>query len=515
MTYQVYIRKDYKPVIRETRDTPIFRSRSINRILVAGLCVTAVLILGMRSHDFPVPEISVSAYTPTPRSLFATPEKNIAAIEPALTSMTPPAEEDIIYSPVLPEDPFPAEEFSVEESTVLSGQEMADTVIPDQWESLKVAAGDNLSLIFDRLQIKPAVLHEIMSLGNDVAILKRLMPNHEMRLRLEDGDLEGLQYDVSLTDTLHITKQGGQFIAETITTALETRTSEASGIITHSLFLDAQRAGLSDPLIMQLVELYGWDIDFALDIRAGDRFYVIYEEKFKDGVKVQDGPILAAQFVNQDKPFRAVRYIHADGHTDYYNEHGFSMRKAFLRTPVNFSRISSKFSLGRKHPILNKIRAHRGVDYAAPTGTPVKATGDSIVTLAGNKGGYGRTVILRHGEKYSTLYGHLSRYARGIRNGTRVKQGQIIGYVGSSGLATGPHLHYEFRINGVHHNPLTVELPKALSIPKAIMADFRTQTLPILAQLDHVVKTASANISDAKPVVALIENTDTSARSTE
>lgn len=387
---------------------------------------------------------------------------------------------DIYTSFVDDEVPFDEENFLTEEDAV-------NAVIPDNWESLKVRSGDNLSLIFGRMHISPTILHEIMSLGQDVAILKRLMPNHEIRFQFDNGELEAMQYDVSLTDTLHITKQDSGYSAETIKTELETHITSTSGVITHSLFLTAQRAGLSDNLTMQLIELYGWDIDFALDIREGDRFYVIYEEKFKDGIKVQDGAILAAEFINQGKSFRAVRYTHADGYSDYYNEEGYSMRKAFLRTPVNFTRISSGFSLGRKHPVLNTIRAHRGVDYAAPTGTPIKATGDGIVSFAGYKGGYGNVVILRHGEKYSTLYGHMSRFAKGISNGKRIKQGQTIGYVGMTGLATGPHLHYEFHVNGVHRNPLTVELPKALGIPGELISDFRAKTGPVLSQLDNVI----------------------------
>jgi murein DD-endopeptidase MepM/ murein hydrolase activator NlpD len=382
---------------------------------------------------------------------------------------------------------FVDDEVLFEEETFLTDEDTVNAVIPDNWESLKVRSGDNLSLIFDRMHISPTILHEIMSLGQDVAILKRLMPNHEIRFQFENGELEAMQYDVSLTDTLHITKQDSGYSAETIKTELETHITSTSGEITHSLFLTAQRAGLSDKLTMQLIELYGWDIDFALDIRVGDRFYVIYEEKFKDGTKVQDGAILAAEFINQGKSFRSVRYTHADGYSDYYNEEGYSMRKAFLRTPVNFSRISSGFSLARKHPVLNTIRAHRGVDYATPTGTPIKATGDGIVSFAGYKGGYGNVVILRHGEKYSTLYGHMSRFVKGISTGKRVKQGQTIGYVGMTGLATGPHLHYEFHVNGLHRNPLTVELPKALGIPGELMTDFKSKTSPILSQLDNVI----------------------------
>ncbi|KPK40462.1 MAG: peptidase M23, partial [Gammaproteobacteria bacterium SG8_47] len=232
-----------------------------------------------------------------------------------------------------------------------------------------------------------------------------------------------------------------------------------------------QRAGLSDNLIMELAAIFGWDVDFALDIREGDEFAVIYEEHFLDGEKLRDGAIIGAEFVNQGQRYQAVRYTDPEGRGDYFTPDGMSMRKAFLRTPVEFSRISSRFGT-RKHPVLNKFRAHKGVDYAAPQGTPIKAAGDGKVIFAGTKGGYGRTAIIQHGGRYSTLYAHMSKFARGVRSGKYVRQGQTIGYVGSSGLATGPHLHYEFRVNGVHRNPLTVKLPEAAPISAALKSDF-------------------------------------------
>jgi murein DD-endopeptidase MepM/ murein hydrolase activator NlpD len=496
VTYKVYVRKDYKPVIRNVYEPLLFGNRNINWALVVMLCIIAGLILGMRSHELSAPIIkhinhSNPTYTFTP----LTTNQNIHTIEPVMQSLEPA--DDEVYA-----SPFPAEK-SVQSQPGLSVQNMVATVIPDNWESLRIESGDNLSLIFNRLKISPAILHEIMSLGKKVDILKRLMPDHEMRFLIEDGELTAMQYDINLTDTLNISRQADAYTAEMVKTELETRINEGAGVITDSLFLTAQRAGLSDNLTMQLVELYGWDIDFALDIRKGDRFHVIFEEKYKDGKKVQEGPILVAEFINRDKPFRAVRYTHPDGYTGYYNEDGFSMRKAFLRTPVKFSRISSRFSLGRRHPILNKMRAHRGVDYAAPTGTPVKATGDGIISFTGTKGGYGRVIILRHGEKYSTLYGHLSKFARDISKGQRVRQGQIIGYVGMSGLATGPHLHYEFRIYDVHYNPLTVDLPKAIGIPGEIMADFKAKTLPLLAQLDSHIAS-----KDNRSIVATLNKSD-------
>ena len=365
-------------------------------------------------------------------------------------------------------------------------QNVSESVSNQEEHVVKVKSGDSLALIFSRLHLSPTTLYKIMSIGQDVSKLKHLRPGQQLKFIKEDNLLTSLEYELNLTDTLKITRLGDKYESELITEELESVVKNSRAIIKDSLFLSGKRAGLSDNLIMQLVAIYGWDIDFALDIREGDSFTVIYEEQYKDGMKVSDGPIIAAEFINRNTALRAIRYTHADGRTDYYADNGDAMRKAFLRTPVNFTRISSRFNLKRKHPVLNRIRAHKGVDYAAPTGTPVKATGDGIVTLAGRKGGYGRTVILRHGGKYSTLYAHLHRYAKGVRNGKRVKQGQVIGYVGKSGLATGPHLHYEFRLNGVHRNPLTIKLPKVESIKQDALPEFQKTITPMLAELDRI-----------------------------
>ena len=497
MTYKVYIRKDYKPVASRSRLPMMIIPPKLVAILVLilGISVAFIMKVKPRTGVDGIQQEEAVAFTSLQDILSSEPDNNVQKIEPEMQSLSV-QETDSFDSRTAESNLIP------EHEPVFSEEVAIDDVIPDKWESLKIESGDNLSLIFDKMKISPQVLHEIMSLGKEVNILKRLMPDHEIRFQMQDGELEALEYDVNLTDTIHISKNGGSYTAEKIKIELETRINSATGIINDSLFLTAQRAGLPDNLTMQMVELYGWDIDFALDIRKGDRFYVVYEEKYKDGIRVQTGPILSAEFINRNKTFRAVRYIHADGYTSYYNDNGLSMRKAFLRTPVKFSRISSRFSLARKHPVLNTIRAHRGVDYAAPTGTPIKATGDGVVTFAGNKGGYGRVVILRHGEKYSTLYGHMSKFARNVRTGNRVEQGQIIGYVGMSGLATGPHLHYEFLVNGIHRNPLTVDLPKAVSIPENEMADFKTQSQPLFTLLEELI-----NNNQSKPVIALINDT--------
>jgi murein DD-endopeptidase MepM/ murein hydrolase activator NlpD len=273
---------------------------------------------------------------------------------------------------------------------------------------------------------------------------------------------------------------------EQVSKDVEVHIGSASGVIESSLFADGQKAGLSDGQIMELANIFGWDIDFALEIRAGDQFRAIYEEHRLDGEKLRDGPILAAEFTNRGTTYRAIRYEDSSGEVGYFDADGQSKRRAFIRTPIRFARVSSGFTTKRWHPVLQKWRSHKGVDYAAPTGTPVKATGDGKVVFRGTKGGYGKTVILEHAGKYTTLYAHLSKYSARAKSGQRVKQGQVIGYVGMTGLATGPHLHYEFRIGGVHRDPLKVKLPKSLSLPGKELQRFRSTAQPLLAMLDDL-----------------------------
>jgi murein DD-endopeptidase MepM/ murein hydrolase activator NlpD len=264
------------------------------------------------------------------------------------------------------------------------------------------------------------------------------------------------------------------------------KTSSAHVTIETSLFLDGLEAGLSKELIMQLIEIFAWDIDFATNLRNGDHFTVVYEKKVVNGKEIDTDEIIAAQFTNQGETYTALRYIDKSGNVNYYTPDGQSMQRAFLTTPVDFARISSHFDLKRKHPILNRIRAHKGVDYAARTGTPVKTTGDGVVVFCGRKGGYGQVVIIKHGDRYESLYAHLSKFKKGLKTGNPVKQGDVIGYVGQTGLATGPHLHYEFHVDGVYRNPETVKLPHSLPITESLLADFKSQTQPLLAQLNQI-----------------------------
>jgi murein DD-endopeptidase MepM/ murein hydrolase activator NlpD len=360
------------------------------------------------------------------------------------------------------------------------------------WKTVTVKRGDTLSKIFSDLTINPWELQAVLDAGKLAKKLKQIVPGQTLAFDIRNGRLQALDYRLNKTDTLQFRPKDDGFEITLQERSIEKRISHATGSIESSLFLSAQQAGLPDKLIMELVAIFGWDIDFALDIRKGDHFSVLYEEHYLDGEKLNNGPIVAAEFSNNGKTYQAIRFADPKGNTNYYTPTGLSMRKTFLRSPVDFRRISSRFQRERNHPVLGKKRPHRGVDYAAATGTPIKAAGDGKITFRSRKGGYGKTIILQHGGKYTTLYAHMSNFRRGLRNGSRVKQGQTIGYVGKSGLATGPHLHYEFRVNGVHRNPLTVKLPTAAPINVIYKTAFNYQAVAALAQLDLIKRTQLA-----------------------
>jgi len=356
---------------------------------------------------------------------------------------------------------------------------------PGHWESTEVRRGDTLSGIFKRLGQTQRTLHEMLLAGAATKPLQRLRPGQLVRIRVAGERLHELRYTIDPLTTLQVIYGPDGWRAQQLTTPVERRTRYVGGTIDDSFYASALRAGLDDRLIMEMAGIFGWDIDFSLDIRTGDRFTVLHEELYDDqGNKLLDGAILAAGFTNRAKTFHAVRFTAPDGSSNFFDPEGYAMRKAFLRSPVDFRRISSRFRTARNHPVLGVKRPHRGVDYAAATGTPIKAAGDGKVVHVGKKGGYGKTVILRHGGRYQTLYAHMSRYARGMRSGRRVSQGEVIGHVGATGLATGPHLHYEFLVDGVHRNPLTVSLPAAEPLAKEYLPAFRELAAPLIARLD-------------------------------
>lgn len=377
----------------------------------------------------------------------------------------------------------------------------------DDWRELAVGPGDSLSLVFGRLGANPSDLHEVLKCkGPYRNALTKLLPGEIVRVRSDGAKLVEVVLEKDPFRAYRFVRGEGGFTPELVESKPEIRVATAVASINHSLFLDGQKAGLTDRTIVEFVNIFGWDVDFLRDLQRGDRFSVIFEELYKDGEKISNGRILAAEFVTGGKRLRAIHYENEDGISGYYSDKGDAMRKAFLRTPVNFTRISSRFSLARKHPILNRIRAHKGVDYSAPTGTPIQSVADGKVVFAGWRGGYGNVVQIKHANGYSTLYGHMSKFARGIRTGASVNQAQTIGYVGRTGLATGPHLHYEFLVGGIHHDPLTVKLPNSLPLERRYLDDFLAHAAPTVRQLEVLGRSADQENREREMVAGLPEN---------
>ena len=339
----------------------------------------------------------------------------------------------------------------------------------------EVKAGDSLASIFLRNGFSPRDVHEITRTEHGKQ-LAEIFPGHRLAFTKLGNTLETLTYSTDRLTSYTFHRDGDQFTAIKQVFQPDRVTTYKHSSIDSSLFVASQRAGLPDNLTMRLAQIFQWDIDFVLDIRPGDEFFVLFEELYFEGEFVGYGDILAAEFVNQGRRYRAVQYQTQSGRKDYFTPDGISMRKAFLRAPVEFSRISSRFNMRRLHPVRKTVRPHRGIDYAAPIGTPILAAGDGRINTATRNRANGRYIIINHGQQFVTKYLHLSKFARGIKAGNRVKQGQVIGYVGATGLVTGPHLHYEFLVNGVHMNPRTVALPKAKSIAKDELPQFALAT---------------------------------------
>ena len=371
-------------------------------------------------------------------------------------------------------DDSPANQFAVN-LDLPEGQVTLSPLLPQaSWREYAIQPGDTLTSLLARAGISQQTAINISRLKKGRK-LRVLVAGRTMRVQVSDDTpprLLGLDYPINSDKVLSLRLDDDeQYSILLHKPQFEHRIRFSTGVVERSLYEAALGANLSDNLTMQLAEIFGWDIDFALDIRQGDSFSVLYDEQYLRGEKVGDGVILAAEFSNQGKTYSAVRFVDNNGRAHYYDPQGKSLRKAFLRTPVDFRRISSRF--GRRfHPVHKKVKRHMGVDYSAKPGTPIRATGDGKIILRGRKGGYGKTIIVRHGNVYSTLYAHMRNYARGMRPGRYVRQGQIIGYVGQTGTATGPHLHYEFRVHGVHRNPLTVRLPDAQPINHRYRKEF-------------------------------------------
>ena len=352
------------------------------------------------------------------------------------------------------------------------------------WESIQIQSGDSLVGIFKRMDLAVAQAIEISKVP-EAKPLVSLRTGPYLKIQRDGPALLALQYQPNIRTFLHVTAENQTFVARLTEREFETQEREVTVEITDSLYQSALRAGLPESVIYRVTEIFQWELDFSRDVKRGDEFTVIFEERSLDGKKVGNGPILAVRFENDGVLREAIRYVNSDGSAAYYTPKGKSLQRAFLRTPVPGRRVTSGFSYKRLHPILKVRRPHLGVDYGAPRGTPIVATADGKVIRASRKGGYGKTIILRHGQNYRTLYAHLSRYAKGVRKGKWVKKGQVIGYVGSTGLSTGPHLHYEIHVDGKARNPLSLNLPRAAPVDRKDKANYLEHAKIWLSRLDE------------------------------
>jgi murein DD-endopeptidase MepM/ murein hydrolase activator NlpD len=423
------------------------------RIALCAAAASAALILWHAAHDKPPVNASAAALA------HDKPPVNASAAAPPVyptRAIAPPS------PPALPAagDTAPGAQQASAASTI----------------NVVVGRKDTLGSIFKRMALDPADLAAIRQLPGIRQSLDDLKPGDAIQVKQSEGSVRELTRKVSETQTLHVVRDETGFAAKVTENPVQTHIRTASATIDSSLFQAAESARISDLVALKLANIFAWDIDFVLDIREGDRFTAVYEQIYQDGKYLRDGDVLAAEFVNGGKVYRAVRFFDENGAIGYYSPEGKPMRKAFLRAPVEFTRVSSVFNPHRLHPILNLIRGHMGTDYAAPIGTPVHAAGDGRVAFEGTRGGYGNAILLSHSSEIQTLYGHMSRFARDIRVGSHVQQGEVIGYVGMTGLATGPHLHYEYLMNGVHKDPQTVKLPGADPLRADAMDRFHGQT---------------------------------------
>lgn len=475
---------DYKPKISQT-GSPILR-----RVFHVGLgfvAVTCVLFsfTSNRSQSQPA-ELQPTQQLATSETPTHIPDTAPVVPKAPLVTEVPPVAVAIADTATpLVETTLPA--------TSLADPAPAPTVS----RTVKVRQGDTLLKIFSRLGIATRDIHELMTTNTSTRRLASLQPGQTLELEITpDQKIAALTLKIGPGNQMIVARTDAGFKVDHKLTPLEKQLAFGKGEIEDSLYSSGAKAGLDNRVLSQMVEIFGWNIDFALDLQPGDAFRVLYEAKYLDGEKVESGNILAAEIVNGREKHRAIRYTDKSGRTAYFSPEGHGMRQAFLRTPVQFSRISSHFG-HRHHPVLHKLRKHKGVDYSAPRGTPVQATGDGTVTFVGYRGGYGKVVEVQHGSRYSTLYAHLDRFPTGLRSHQDIRQGQVIGYVGHTGLATGDHLHYEFRVDGIHCDPLTVALPRSNPLTEKNKRHFIAHAKEMLRLLDmheHQVNMAQTNV---------------------
>ena len=452
--------------------------------IIITSCAAVVLILLM------VPLKSSKQVTSSNTGEFIVGERYQVAMPEQANSIVSP---DNIQLPIQPIEPVNI----IQEPTRVLPSNIEEDAAQLDWHSVKVKSGDSLAKIFKRNGLNATTTHNVITAkGDDSELLKKLRVDDIMRIGKDsEGNLVSLEYPLSKYETLFVNLQNQQYHAYKESKTVEVREAIAHGTIKSNFWNAASSAGLNDGQIISLANVFGWDIDFAMDIREGDSFNVIYENQYVEGDFIGTGNIVAAEFINQGESFQAIRFTD----DEYYSPDGRSMRKAFLRAPVSFRYISSNFKRKRFHPIQKRWKSHNGTDYSAKQGTPVVAAGNGRVTHSTYNKYNGNYVFIQHGNGIVTKYLHFSK--RAVKQGERVKQGQVIGYVGSTGMSEAPHLHYEFLLNGVHRNPRTVKLPDAKPISSKFIQKFdaiATQRLAELSSSRHMMLSMQSSNSSAQ-----------------
>ncbi len=357
----------------------------------------------------------------------------------------------------------------------------------DFWREERIRSGDSLQSLLTRMGVASEETQALLAEHEQLGKLGKLIPGRSVLARVtSSGRLMLFRYMADETKLVSIERIAGRFMFDAQSIRLEPTLVMRSGIVTHSLFGATDDANVPDSIASEMAEALSGEIDFHRDLRKGDRFSVVYEAYMHEGRLIKTGRLMAAEFTNEGRLLQALNFVDPSGNAGYYTPEGRSLKRAFLKSPLPFTRITSGFSSSRYHPVLKEWRAHRGIDYGASIGTPVRAVSDATVKFVGKQRGYGNLVVLEHAKPYSTAYGHLSRFGAGMRKGGRIKQGQVIGYVGMTGLASGPHLHYEFRVNDMQRNPLAMNLPSAYPLENRFKSRFLAESAPLMQRLSLV-----------------------------
>lgn len=382
---------------------------------------------------------------------------------------------------------------TVVENVVKTVKPIKNIVKDNEWQTIRPRSGDSMATIFKRLGLTAQNLHLVMQKNPYAKALTAIKPSQELKFLINKNKLEKLVIPMNNIQTLTVYRDGAVYKTKVDSKKVKTEERYVTGVVSGSLYATAQRLGIPRKLIQQMTTILRKEIDFSRSIRSGDRFSIAYDSFYVENKMVGIGDIVAVSYTNQGKTAQAVRHISRNGNRDYYTPKGDSFKKAFSRYPIKFSHISSTFTSSRYHPILHYKRAHKGIDLAAPIGTPIQSVGDGVITNIGRHNGYGNMIEVKHDKTFSTLYGHMLRFAKGLSKGSRIKRGQVIGYVGQTGLATGPHCHYELHVHNQPRNPTTTYLPTASPVPAREMAQFKAKVRSVFARLKSLEKTNYAS----------------------